>query len=203
MTNATPFAAGSRSQIDYDLVCRAREQGDEQAYTMLMKRYRDNVYLMMLRMTNSAPDAEDLTMIAFGKAFRALDSYAPSNSFSTWLFKIAIHGCIDHIRKQKNKTLSLEDLCERNNKDNHAYELPLASNDENPEELIIRQQRYEALRTVVGQLKPHYRELVELRYFENMSYEEMAKKTKLPMGTVKIRLFRARDILYTLIKNKI
>ncbi len=203
MTNATPFADGSRSQVDYDLVCRAREQGDEQAYAMLMKRYRDNVYLMMLRMTNSAADAEDLTMIAFGKAFRALDSYAPTNSFSTWLFKIAEHSCIDHIRKQKNKMLSLEDISERTDKDNNTYEIPLTSDEDNPEEKVIRQQRYDTLRAVVGQLKPHYRELVELRYFENMSYEEIAQNTKLPLGTVKIRLFRARDILYSLMKNKI
>ncbi len=203
MSNATPFAAGSRSQMDYDLVCRAREQGDEQAYTLLMKRYRDNVYLMMLRMTNSVADAEDLTMIAFGKAFRALDNYTPTNSFSTWLFKIAVHGCIDHIRKQKKKMLSLEDISERTDKDNNVYELPLQSDDENPEEIIIRQQRYDTLRMVVNQLKPLYRELVELRYFENMSYEEIAQKKKLPLGTVKIRLFRARDILYTLMKNKI
>lgn len=199
----TPFVEGSRPQLDYDLVCRAREQGDEQAYASLMKRYRDNVYLMMLRMTKSSADAEDLTMIAFGKAFRSLEKYEPTNTFSTWLFKIAVHGCIDHIRKQHALVVSLEDMSERTDRDDAVYEVPLRSEEDNPEEIIIRQQRYSALRSVVGQLKPYYRELVELRYFENMSYEEIAKKTKVPIGTVKIRLFRARDILYALIKNKV
>jgi RNA polymerase sigma factor (sigma-70 family) len=200
---STPFVAGSRSQIDYDLVCKAREQGDERAYTTLMKRYRDNVYLMMLRMTGDAMEAEDLTMIAFSKAFRSLNSYMPTNTFSTWLFKIAVRGCIDYIRKQHTSVVSLEDISERIDKDDDVYEVPFKTNDDNPEESIIREQRYNALRGVIDQLKPYYRELVELRYFENMSYDEIAKKTGLPLGTVKIRLFRAHDILYALIKNKI
>lgn len=198
----TPFTQGSRPQIDYELVCRARERGDERAYADLMKRYRDSVYVMLLRMTSNPTEAEDLTMEAFGKAFKSLKSYEPINTFSTWLFKIAARTCIDFIRRQRMQMLSLDGMTAGHNNDETTYEMPIPAEDDNAEECLIRQQRYEMLRGIIGELKPHYRELVQLRYFEEKSYEEIAEATHLPLGTVKVRLYRAHDLLHALIKAK-
>ena len=85
-----------KAKADYELVLRAID-GEEKAYTLLMTRYRNSIFHMMLKMINNRDDADDLTLEAFGKAFRKLPSYAPRYAFSTWLFKIAINNCIDHI----------------------------------------------------------------------------------------------------------
>lgn len=199
--DTTPFTQGSRPQIDYELVCRARECGDERAYADLMKRYRDSVYVMLLRMTSNPTEAEDLTMETFGKAFKSLKSYEPINTFSTWLFKIAARTCIDFIRRQRMQMLSLDGMA-TNHDDESTYEMPIPANEDNAEENLIRQQRYEMLRSIIGELKPHYRELVQLRYFEEKSYEEIAEVTHLPLGTVKVRLYRAHDLLHALIKAR-
>lgn len=198
----TPFTQGSRPQIDYELVCRARERGDESAYADLMKRYRDSVYVMLLRMTGNPTEAEDLTMETFGKAFKSLRSYEPINTFSTWLFKIAARTCIDFIRRQRMQMLSLDGMTASRNNDESSYEMPIPAEDDNAEESLIREQRYAMLRSIIGELKPRYRELVQLRYFEDKSYEEIATITQLPLGTVKVRLYRAHDLLHTLIKAK-
>lgn len=192
-------AGNDRSRIDYELVCRAREKGDERAYADLMKRYREPIYIMLLRMTGNAIEADDLTMVTFSKAFNAINSYSPTSTFSTWLFAIATRSCIDFIRKQHMQTLSLEGMTE--GYEDESYELPIPSDADNPEESIIRAQRYAMLRSIINELKPRYQKLVQLRYFEDMSYEDIAKTLDMPLGTVKIRLFRAHELLHALIKK--
>src|SRR5512138_1461909 len=96
-----------KAQYDYELVLHAMD-GDQRAYAELMGRYRDAIYFMLLKMVNNASDAEDLTIEAFGKAFKNIDQYAPNYAFSTWLFKIATNNCIDFIRKRKANTVSLD-----------------------------------------------------------------------------------------------
>jgi RNA polymerase sigma-70 factor (ECF subfamily) len=156
---------------------------------------------MMLKMTNNPEDADDLTIEAFGKAFKNLKQYTPDYAFSTWLFRIASNNCIDFIRKRKlNETVSvnLHDATESG--DDLADILP--SPTRNPEEDIIRQQRIQALRDVIEKLKPHYRKLIELRYYEERSYEEISEELNLPIGTVKAQLFRARELIFHVLKNR-
>lgn len=97
-----------KAKIDYELVCRAREQNDERAYGELMSKYRDSIFFMMLKMVKNSDDADDLTIEAFGKAFNRIHQYTPDYAFSTWLFRIATNNCIDFIRKKKMTTLSLD-----------------------------------------------------------------------------------------------
>lgn len=92
---------------DYKLVQQAIGDGNQHAYAELMKNYRDSLYFMLLKMTNNPHDAEDLTIEAFGKAFKKLHQYTPDYAFSTWLFKIASNNCIDFIRKRKNTPSAL------------------------------------------------------------------------------------------------
>jgi len=184
-----------KARQDYELVRRALE-GDEKAFARLLARYKDAIYFMLLKMVNNRSDAEDLTLEAFGKAFKNLHQYSPTYAFSTWLFKIASNNCIDFLRKKKGTFVSFE-----NNEQNESGEqIKIPSKEPNPEEKLIRQQKAILLRKVVRRLKPRYQKLVELRYFNEFSYEEIAKELNLPLGTVKAQLFRAREMLFKMIE---
>ncbi len=187
----------NKARYDYKLVKLAID-GDEQAYAELMDRYRDAIYYMLLKMVNNKNDAEDLTIEAFGKAFKNIDQYTPKYAFSTWLFKIATNNCIDFIRKQKANLISIDQAEE----DDDISAPPLHSNNPDPEEDMIKNQRVDLMRDVVDKLKPRYRNLIKLRYFKEYSYEEIAQELDLPLGTVKAQLFRARELLYNILKNR-
>lgn len=187
-----------KAQYDYELVKRALEGNDQRAYAELMSRYRDTIYFMLLKMVNDKDDADDLTIEAFGKAFRKLDQYTPNFAFSTWLFKIATNNCIDFIRKKKKRVYSIDNPYQ----DDEGGELKIDVKDSelDPEEELIKDQKVRMMRDVVVKLKPRYRRLVELRYFYEFSYEEIAEEMDLPIGTVKAQLFRAREFLFNLLK---
>ncbi|HRY99045.1 MAG TPA: sigma-70 family RNA polymerase sigma factor [Bacteroidales bacterium] len=185
---------------DYNLVQRAIHQGDQSAYAELMKNYKDSLYFMLLKMTNNPTDADDLTIEAFGKAFKNLHQYTPDYAFSTWLFKIASNNCIDFIRKRRNNTFSI-DRPIGDEEDGGDLSANLASSSPDPEETYIKQQKIKLMREVVEKLKPHYRHLIDLRYFKEYSYEEIAQELDLPLGTVKAQLFRAREFLFNVLKH--
>lgn len=186
-----------KAQYDFTLV-EAALAGEEKAFAKLMSRYKDAIYFMLLKMVNNKNDAEDLTLEAFGKAFKNLHQYSPNYAFSTWLFKIATNNCIDFLRKRRGVYISIE-----NNQENGDNDPPikLRSTDPNPEEKLIRIQKAFLMRKIVHRLKPRYRILVELRYFREFSYEEIAKELNLPLGTVKAQLFRAREMLFKMIES--
>lgn len=189
----------SKAEYDLKLVQMAVEQSDQKAYAELMERYRDSVYFMLLKMVNNKDDADDLTIEAFGKAFNKLHQYTPNYAFSTWLFKIATNNCIDFIRRRKMQVYSLDKPLEAN--DGGEMAMDVKSQGLDPEEWLIKKQKVVLLRGVVEKLKPRYRNLVELRYYKELSYEEIAEELDLPLGTVKAQLFRAREFLYNLLKN--
>ena len=182
---------------DYNLVKEALT-GDEKAFARLLARYKDAIYFMLLKMVNNRTDAEDLTLEAFGKAFKNLHQYVPTYAFSTWLFKIASNNCIDFLRKSRGVQVQFENENEQAESNDL---LRLKSKDFNPEERLIRIQKAILLRKVVRKLRPRYQNLVELRYFREYSYEEIAKELNLPLGTVKAQLFRARQILFNMIES--
>lgn len=185
-----------KGRQDYELVKTALH-GDEKAFARLLNRYKDAIYFMLLKMVNNRSDAEDLTLEAFGKAFKSLHQYSPTYAFSTWLFKIASNNCIDFLRKKKGVHVSIENSEANEN----GEQIKLKSKEPNPEEKLIRQQKAILLRRVVRKLKPRYQVLVELRYFREFSYEEIAKELDLPLGTVKAQLFRAREMLFKMIES--
>ena len=188
-----------KALYDYRLVCRATKDGDQQAYAALMDRYRESIYYMLLKMVNNAEDANDLTIEAFGKAFKNLQLYTPEYAFSTWLFKIATNNCIDFIRKKKYRAATTSGY-DAKSQDDLMNEIPSGTLD--PEEIAIKDQKKELIRDVVEKLSPRYRRLIELRYFEEYSYEEIASELDLPLGTVKAQLFRARELLFNILKSK-
>lgn len=185
-----------KAQQDIVLVNRANE-GDQRAYAELLDRYRDAIYYMLLKMVNNASDAEDLTIEAFGKAFKNISQYTPNYAFSTWLFKIASNNCIDFIRKKKASHVSIE----QSESDDDSTPVSIPDDLPDPEENLIKEQKTILMRTVVSKLKPRYRRLIELRYFEEQSYEEISAELELPIGTVKAQLFRARELLYNILES--
>lgn len=184
---------------DYKLVRAAIDSGDQKAYAELMVRYRDSIYFMLLKMVNNKDDADDLTIEAFGKAFKRLHQYTPNYAFSTWLFKIATNNCIDFIRKKKNNTFSIDKSFE--NDEGGEMTMDIKSEALDPEEKIMKKEKIKMMRDVVDKLKPRYKVLIELRYFDELSYEEISEKLTLPIGTVKAQLFRARELLLNVLKS--
>lgn len=187
----------ARAQEDLDLVELAKN-GDQVAFGKLMNRYRDSIFFMVLKMVHNRDDAEDLTLEAFGKAFNSISNYSADFAFSTWLFKIATNNCIDFIRKKRLQTTSLD----QPTKGEEGDLAPIAVKDYNPdpEEAMVKEQRAAKIRAAIEQLSPKYRALIELRYLDELAYEEIAEKLDIPLGTVKAQLFRAKDMLYNILK---
>jgi len=191
---------GNKDLDDYQLI-QSAIGGNQKAFGVLLNRYRDSVYYVILKMVNNPEDADDLTIEAFGKAFNKLDKYRPDYAFSTWLFRIAINNSIDFIRKKRLQTLSIDAPISSKDDDDSGYTRNIDSGDLDPEERIIKDQRIHMTREVTDQLNVKYRRLIEMRYFDEMSYEEIATELELPLGTVKAQLFRAKQLLFNILKN--
>lgn len=184
---------------DFKLVDEAKA-GDQKAYAELLHRYRKSVYHMILKMVRNVDDAEDLTIEAFGKAFKNIKKFNPDYTFSTWLFRIATNNCIDFIRKKRLQTTSISATY----KDKDGEFIPINVKDKNldPMEETIKSQKIEIMQQIVTQLPPKYRHLVQLRYFDELSYDEIAKELEAPLGTIKAQLHRARELLFDLVKHR-
>jgi RNA polymerase sigma-70 factor (ECF subfamily) len=185
---------------DFDLIDKAVLEKDQSAYATLMKRYKKAVYFMILKMIRDADDAEDLTMEAFAKAFRNLERFKKDYTFSTWLFRIATNNTIDFIRKKKLKTMSLNNTLSDDS--GNSVNIDVEDDDNNPQDEFIKSQRIEMVRFFVDKLPAKYRKLVQLRYFDELSYEEIAQELDKPLGTVKAQLHRSRELLFEIASGK-
>ena len=185
---------------DFLLIDQAVNQNDEQAFAMLMERYRKPVYHMVLKMVWNVDDAEDLTIEAFAKAFKNLHKFKKDYTFSTWLFRIATNNSIDFIRKKKLETMSLNTSYQDDSGANVTIDVKDVNLD--PQELAIKTQKIELIQLFVTKLPAKYQRLVRLRYFKELSYEEIAKELDAPLGTVKAQLHRARELLQDLVRGK-
>lgn len=192
------LSENARHDIEF---VNAAQLGDERAFTQLLKRYKDAIFFMLLKMVNNKADAEDLTIEAFGKAFINIHQYEPQFAFSTWLFRIASNNAIDHLRKKRVSTVPLETSVGNDKSIGVEYNYNARIDADSPEEEFIKGQNAKILRKAVATLKPHYRILLELRYFKEYSYSEIAEELDLPLGTVKVQLFRSREMLFELLKN--
>lgn len=185
---------------DFRLIDRAIIENDEQAFAELMQRYKKPVYHMILKMVRNVDDAEDLTIEAFAKAFRNLEKFKKDYTFSTWLFRIATNNSIDFIRKKKLETMSLDTSFKDDS--GEAVKIDVENSELNPMEVTIKSQKIELIRIFVDKLPPKYQRLVKLRYFDELSYNEIARKLEAPLGTIKAQLHRARELMYDLVKGK-
>ncbi|MEC7756081.1 MULTISPECIES: sigma-70 family RNA polymerase sigma factor [Roseivirga] len=185
---------------DFRLIDAAVSGLDEQAYADLMKRYKKPVYHMILKMVRNVDDAEDLTIEAFAKAFKNLHKFKKDFTFSTWLFRIATNNTIDFIRKKRLDTMSLNTSFTDDN--GEAVTIDVQDKNLNPQDETIKAQKIELVHMFVDKLPAKYQRLVKLRYFDELSYDEIAQELGAPLGTVKAQLHRARELMYDLVKNK-
>lgn len=185
---------------DFRLIDKAIIEHDEQSFAELMKRYNKPVYHMILKMVRNVDDAEDLTIEAFAKAFKNLEKFKKDYTFSTWLFRIATNNAIDFIRKKRLETMSLDTSFKDDS--GEAIKIDVENNELNPMEETIKSQKIELIRIFVDKLPPKYQRLVKLRYFEELTYEEIARELEAPLGTIKAQLHRARELMYDLVKGK-
>lgn len=189
-----------KAKRDYVLLRRALDENDQSAYAELMRLYRDSIYYMLIKIVKNSDDAEDLTLETFGKAFRYLDKYTPKYAFSTWLFRIALNNSIDYIRHKNNSPQCV---------DNDLYEIDSdllidrseSNNTPTPEQEVIDKQRIQMLRLAVTQLPDKYRKVIELRYYEELSYEEISQALNISLANVKIQLLRAKNMLSEIMVN--
>ena len=155
---------------------------------------------MILKMVRNVDDAEDLTIEAFAKAFKNLHKFKKDFTFSTWLFRIATNNTIDFIRKKRLDTMSLNTSFTDDN--GEAVTIDVQDKNLNPQDETIKAQKIELVHMFVDKLPAKYQRLVKLRYFDELSYDEIAQELGAPLGTVKAQLHRARELMYDLVKNK-
>jgi RNA polymerase sigma-70 factor (ECF subfamily) len=189
-----------KAKRDYILLRQALDHNDQKAYAELMKLYRDSIYYILVKIVKNSDDAEDLTLETFGKAFKYLDKYSPQYAFSTWLFRIAVNNSIDFIR-HKNNIPQCVDSEAYNYEQEQLIEHSQSAATPTPEDHVMDKQRIEMLRLAVKQLPDKYRKVVELRYYDELSYEEIAETLNISLSNVKIQLLRAKNMLSQLMVN--
>lgn len=170
--------------------------GDRVAFTFLLDHFWNEVYGFMLKRTQNETDSEDITIETFVKAFDKIASYNPEYAFNTWLIAIAKNVHIDLLRKKKS-ALFIEITDEE---DQQAYRV--ADSTPTVEDQLIKEQNLSSLLNCIKQLKPQYQEVIQLRYFQEMSYQEIADQLGEPISNVKVKLLRAKKLLADIITKK-
>ncbi len=182
----------------FALVHRAKK-GDEIAFREIMQRYEKSIYYMILKIVKNETDAEDLAIEVFTKVFYNIDMYTETHSFSTWLFKIASNHAIDFLRRKKNHQNDIK-IDEPLNAETNWY-FELASDEPNPESMLIIKQHEEEVKQLMSVLPEDLRTALKMRIYDDLSYKEIAQKLDITIGTVKARLFRARNLFATIIRR--
>lgn len=186
---------------DRSLAVRAA-QGQDGAFREIVRRYERPVFSLILRMVRDHALAEDLAQETFLKAFRGLSTFNPSYKFSNWIFKIANNLVIDHLRRRKLDTRSIDGAAEAHSDHDRARtSIVLEDPGERPDDYVEHRELGSQIEWAIGQLRPEYRSAILLRHVEGLSYEEIADTLQLPLGTVKTYIHRARGELKELLEN--
>lgn len=176
---------------DQELITSALE-GDQTAYKELMNRHKTTIFHIIMKIVRDSEATADLVQETFMKAFTSLESYRSEYRFSTWLYRIGANCAIDYLRKQRIKTLSLNAPSETFE---GQAEFDIPDESYNPEKDLINQQRKVSINDAIDSLPDKYRKVIIYRHKDNKSYEEIADALGIPIGTVKARIFRARELL--------
>jgi RNA polymerase sigma-70 factor (ECF subfamily) len=189
---------GPGLQEQDDQLIASALQGNQKAYEALLARHNRAIFHVVLKIVRNHEEAQDLVQETFMKAFNALASYRSEYRFSTWLYKIAANCAIDHVRKKRIEALSLDKPIET--RDGQVeYEVPDSSWD--PEQDLVRKQKLRSIDEAIESLPEKYREVIIYRHRDDKPYEEIARILRVPVGTVKARIFRARELLKKKLKS--
>lgn len=198
MPEPTAPAPSASSEQDRVWIAEAL-QGNQRAYERLVAKYERALYHHILRLVRSRDDVDDLVQETFIKAFAALESYTPQYAFSTWLYKIATNHAIDHLRKRRVSTTSIDKPIQT--KDGE-MQMELPDDTYRPDKPLVEDQRRTLLAEAVEQLPDKYRRVIEMRHQQEMAYEDIADTLGLPLGTVKAHIFRARELLNRYLRDR-
>lgn len=182
---------GEKGKI-IEAIQRAKK-GEEISYTLLLNTFWKDIYRFLDSKTSDENEAEDITIRTFARAFDKIDTYDEKYKFKTWLLTIANNLLIDQLRKQKAETISIH------KEDSEVYDVK--DEEPTPVDKLIIEQNLAQLLSYIKQLKPHYQEIINLRFFQEMSYKEIADETGEPMNNIKVKLLRAKKLLAEIIKN--
>ncbi len=180
----------SESTIVLNQINLAKEN-NQNAFSFLLNIYWEDVYKFQLKRTNNEIDAEDITIESFAKAFEKINTYNNKYIFKTWLITISKNLHIDQLRKNKNK-FDLNQLNEN---------IQIKESSPSPEDNLINEQKLKSLKTKINKLKPHYKEVIELKCFNELSYKEISIKLNQPISNIKVKVLRAKKILFQLISE--
>ncbi len=172
-----------------DIINKAKK-GDETSYTFLLNMFWKDIYRFILKKTSNENETEDLTIRTFAKAFDKLNTFNDDYEFKTWLITIANNLFIDQYRKKRTETVSL-----------HKEVYKIEDVEPTPDDLLIIEQDLAGLLAYIKQLKPHYQEMINLRFFQEMSYKEMSNELNEPMNNIKVKLLRAKKLLSEIINT--
>jgi len=192
------MAEAPEKHVEDELLIARALEGDQKAYESLLLRHRKAIFHVVTKIVRNPDEAQDLVQETFMKAFNALASYRSEYRFSTWLYKIAANCAIDFVRKKRIEALSLDRPIET--KDGQVeFELPDRTWD--PERNLVRKQKLQSIDEAIDSLPDKYREVIIYRHRDDKSYEEIADILNTPVGTVKARIFRARELLKKKLKS--
>ena len=197
-SNAPATQPSASSEQDRALVVAALD-GDQRAYEQLVTKYREPLARHVGRLVRDTRQVEDLVQEAFIKAFGSLQSYSSAYAFSTWLYKIATNHAIDHLRRKKLPTYSIDKPLQT--KDGE-LQIELPDTTYRPDKHVVADQRNALIAAAIEQLPEKYHRVIVMRHQQEMSYDEIATALDLPLGTVKAHIFRARGLLYKYLKDR-
>jgi RNA polymerase sigma-70 factor (ECF subfamily) len=173
------------------------KKNNQKAFNFLLNTFWDDVYGFQIKRIENENDAEDVTIQTFSKAFDKINTFNEKYKFKTWLITISKNVHIDLIRKEKNKPIS-----RLTTKDNESKVSQVLDESPSPEDKLITEQNLAKLLRDIKKLKPHYQEVINLRYFQEYSYKEISEKLKEPINNIKVKLLRAKKLLAEIIQEK-
>ena len=181
-------------KININFLVKNAKKGDQKAFSALLNTYWKEVYIFQFNKCKKEDLSEDITIKTFAKAFDKITTFDENYSFKTWLFTISTNLYIDHLRKKKTETVSIHKSYPEVDK--------IVDEEPSPVDILIQAQNLAQLKAHIRKLKPPYQEVINLRYFQEFSYKEIAKSINEPINNVKVKLLRAKKLLAELIKNK-
>ncbi len=179
---------------DINLLVQQAKMGNQKAFSTLLNSFWKDVYHFQFNKCNNEDESEDITIKTFAKAFDKIKSFDDNYQFKNWLFTISSNIYIDHLRKVKTETISLN----KNPKEIHR----IVDEEPSPADQLIQEQNLAQLKAYIKQLKPHYQKVINLRYFQELSYKEIASTLNEPMNNIKVKLLRAKKLLAEIINTK-